>query len=70
MLIRNISDLIRSDHPSDSKKGGVCIYYKTHIPLIKRDDICSLGNCFVREIGSQYEKYFFNLYLSFSKLSA
>ena len=21
-------NLIRSDHPSDSKKGGVCIYYK------------------------------------------
>ena len=27
-------NLIRSDHPSDSKKGGVCIYYKEHIPLI------------------------------------
>ena len=26
--------LIRSDHPSDLKKGGVCIYYKEHIPLI------------------------------------
>ena len=23
--------LIRSDHPSDSKKGGVCVYYKEHI---------------------------------------
>ena len=30
---------IRSDYPSDSKKGGVCIYYKEHIPLILRDDI-------------------------------
>ena len=27
-------NLIRSDHPSDSKKGGICIYYKEHIPLI------------------------------------
>ena len=32
-------NLIRSDHPSDSKKGGVCIYYKDHVSLIKRDDI-------------------------------
>ena len=26
---------IRSDHPIDSRKGGVCIYYKEHISLIK-----------------------------------
>ena len=36
--------LIRSDHPSDSKKGGVCIYYKEHIPLILRDDINTYRN--------------------------
>ena len=51
-------NLIRSDHPSDSKRGGVCIYYKEHIPLIKRDDICTLGNCLVTEIHSQNEKCF------------
>ena len=28
--------VIRSDHPSDSKKERVDIYYKEHIPLIKR----------------------------------
>ena len=39
--------LIRSDHPSDSKRGGVCICYKEHIPLIKRDNICTLDNCLV-----------------------
>ena len=50
--------LIRSDHPSDSKKGGVCIYYKEHISLIKRDDICTLDNCLVTEICSQNEKGF------------
>ena len=27
-------NLISSDHPSCSKKGGVCIYYKGHIPLV------------------------------------
>ena len=51
-------NLIRSDHPSDSKKGGVCIYYKEHISLIKRDDICTLDNCLVTEICSQNEKCF------------
>ena len=51
-------NLIRSDHPSDSKKGGVCIYYKEHIPLILRDDINTLGNSLVAEILSQNEKCF------------
>ena len=50
-------NLIRSDHPSDSKRGGVC-YYEEHIPFIKRDDICTLDNCLVTEIRSQNEKYF------------
>ena len=36
-LKTNGYNLIRSDHPGDSKKDGVCIYYKEHIPLIRRD---------------------------------
>ena len=32
-------NLIRSDHPSGLKKGEVCICYKEHIPLIRRDDL-------------------------------
>ena len=40
-------NLIRSDHPSDSKKGGVCIYYKEHITLIRRDNLWTLDNCLV-----------------------
>ena len=51
-------NLIRSDHPSDSKRGGVCIYYKEHIPLIKRDDICTFDNSLVAEIHSKGEKCF------------
>ena len=37
-------NLMRVDHPSDSKRGGVCIYCKEHIPLIKRDEIFTLHN--------------------------
>ena len=61
-------NLIRSDHPSDSKKGGVCIYYKEHIPLILRDDINILDNCLVTEIHSQNEKCFLTcIYRSLSQ---
>ena len=51
-------NLIRADHTSDSKRVGVCIYYKEHISLIKRDDICTLDNGLVTEIRSQGEKCF------------
>ena len=50
-------NLIRSNHPNDSKKDGVCIYRKEHIPLIRRDDLCTLDNCLVTEIRSQNEKW-------------
>ena len=49
-------NLIRPDHPSDLKKGGVCIYHKEEAPLILRDDIKFLDNCPVTEIRSQNEK--------------
>ena len=32
-------NLIRSDHPSGSKKRDVCIYYKEHVPFIRRNDL-------------------------------
>ena len=51
-------NLIRADHPNDSKRGEVCIYYKEHIPPIKRISICTLDNCLVAEICSQDEKFF------------
>ena len=46
------------DHPSDSNRGGVCIWYKEHIPLIERDNTCILDNFLVTEICSKCEKYF------------
>ena len=49
---------MRSDHPSDSKRGGVFIYYKDHFPLIKRDDICILDNNLMTKIRSKGEKHF------------
>ena len=51
-------NLIRSNHPSDSKKSGIVIYYKEHIPLIKHDDLYPLDNCLVTEIQSQRENCF------------
>ena len=64
-----IYKLIRSDHPSGSKKGGVCVYYKEHIPLVKRDDLCILSNCLVTEIRLENQKFFLTcLYRSASQI--
>ena len=48
--------MVRYDHPSESKKGGVCIYYKEHILVIRYDNLFTLDNCLVTEIRSQSGK--------------
>ena len=35
-----------------TQKGAVWIYHKEHIPLIRRDDLCTLDTCLVTEIWS------------------
>ena len=37
-------NLVRSDHPSNKKRGGVCIYYKSYMPL-RIIDIIYLNEC-------------------------
>ena len=43
------SDLIRADHPSNTKRGGVCIYYRNLLPL-KLINIHYLNECITFEI--------------------
>ena len=50
--------MIRSDHPSNTKRGGVCIYYKEHLPFVRRDDITFLDECLVGEIKIKNSKCF------------
>ena len=50
--------MIRSDHPSGNKRGGVCIYYKEHIPFVNRRDITFLDECVVGEIRLKNKKCF------------
>ena len=43
-----------------TKRGGVCIYHKKHLPVIKRDDLRNLNECLVLEIIIGGEKCFFS----------
>ena len=51
-------NLKRSDHPSGSKKGNVCVYYKKHIALVRGNDLCTLSNSLVTKICLENEKCF------------
>ena len=53
-------NLLRVDCPSNKKRGGVCMYYKEHLPIIKRDDLCTLKECLVMEIRVDQKKFFFS----------
>ena len=50
--------MIRSDHPSGTKRGGVCIYYKEHLAFVRRNDINVLDECPVGEIKIGRSKCF------------
>ena len=50
--------LLRADHPSNTKKGGVCVYYKDFLPLIRKFEITDLKECLVTEITVENEKWF------------
>ena len=51
--------MLRVDHPSNTKKRGICICYKDFLPLIKKNDITDLKECLVTEITVDHEKCFF-----------
>ena len=43
------------DHPSNTKRSGVGLYSKEHLPIIRRDDISNLKECLVTEITVKNE---------------
>ena len=51
-------NLVRADHPSNTKKGGVCIYFKNSLPL-KVLDIQLLQECINFEIKIADKTYNF-----------
>ena len=50
---------LRSDHPSNSKKGGMCMFYKDYLPVVRLDDLCALSECIVSEIKFGKKSIFF-----------
>ena len=58
-IMINGYSLLGAEKPSNSKRGGVCLYFKEHLPLIRRNDLSILQECLVTEIIVDNEKCFF-----------
>ena len=58
-IMINGYSLLRADYPSNSKRGGICLYFKEYLPLVRRNDLSILQECLVTEIIVNNEKYFF-----------
>ena len=52
-------NFLRAHHPNDNKRGGVSMYFKEHLPILKRDDLCTLPEDLVTEIRMGKKKCFF-----------
>ena len=49
-------DIYRSDHPSNTKIGGVCLYYRDELPIERRTDLELLQEMIVTEISLRRKK--------------
>ena len=54
----NAYTLARSDHNSNTKRGGEALYYKNHLPVSRRNNIFSLNESIVLEIRLANNKCF------------
>ena len=64
----NGHDMFRCNSPNNSKRGGVCIYFKESLPFSKRDGLSSLDECLVCELKFGKAKCFItSLYRSSSQ---
>ena len=52
-------NLLLADRPCNTKRGGFCVYYKDHLPVIKRKYLCQLNECLVTELRIGKKKCFF-----------
>ena len=65
-----IREIYRSDHPSNSKTGGVCLYFREGLPIKRRPDLELLQELIVTELTICRKKVFLiTLYRSPSQTS-
>ena len=50
--------MMRAYHPSNTKRGRLCLFYKEHLPIIRRDDTFNLKEFLVMKIAVKNERCF------------
>ena len=50
--------LFRCNDPSNFRRGGVCLYFKDHLPLAIRPSLTTLDECLVCEIQNGSKRFF------------
>ena len=72
---------MRSDHPSNTKRGGMCMFYKDYLPITRRNDLCVLSECIANlffftcsnrspsQTQDKFEKYCLNFHLTLSNVN-
>ena len=50
--------MMRTDHPINSKRGGVCLNNIEHLPVIRRDDMSHRKDWLIKEITVKNERCF------------
>ena len=50
--------ILRADHLSNNKRGGICISFKQSLPLIRRDDLNTMQEAIVTKISVKNETCF------------
>ena len=58
---------MRSEHPSNTKRAGVCTFYEDYLPVLRRDDLCALSECIVTEMKLGKNLFFSCHYRSLSQ---
>ena len=62
-LSLNGYSLLREDHPSDTKRGGVCVYYKDYLPLTRKYGMSTLYECLICELKIGKKNVLLQLYI-------
>ena len=56
ICLSNIYSILNANHPSSTKRGGVCIYFKEYLPRTETIDIFKLNEYILTEINVNNER--------------
>ena len=62
-ICRTGCNLLVACHASNTRRGGVYIYFKHHLPAIKRNKLYCLKECLFTELKLGKKQYFFHMHI-------